>query len=334
MSLPEQLQKQVDQAEAIAAQFYGSKEGESSPESAATETPAEAAATETTEQAASQQTAAPQQREDENSETYAQRWRSLQGVYNATASKARELETRAAQLESLLTSLQNSPQPQQQIEQRHLREADTETFGADMVDFAKRAAKEEVAPLVSAIMALRDEVSALKGVTPVVNTLVANQRMSAQERFFQEVAVAVPDWQSINNDGKFHDWLLTPDPMTGITRQAYLADAQRLYDAPRAANIFNIWKQVSGVVPAAREQSRAQPNKAANELERQVAPGRASAAPVQTREQARMWSTDDITKFYADVRNGKYRSREAERAELERDIFLAQRDGRIQRSAA
>lgn len=334
MSLPEQIQKQVEAANAIAEQFYGNKETESSSETAATDTPA-AATTETTEQAASEQTAAPQaQREDENSETYAQRWRSLQGVYNATASKARELEQRAAQLEQLLTSLQNAPQPQQQIEQKHIRESDTETFGADMVDFAKRAAKEEVAPLVAAVMALRDEVAALKGVTPVVNTLVANQRMSAQERFFAEVAAAVPDWQSINNDGKFHDWLLTPDPMTGITRQAYLADAQRLYDAPRAANIFNIWKQVSGVVPAASEQSRAKPNKAANELERQVAPGRTSAAPVQAREQAKVWSTDDITKFYADVRTGKYRGREAERAELERDIFLAQREGRIQRSAA
>ena len=41
------------------------------------------------------------------------------------------------------------------------------------------------------------------------------------------------------------------------------------------------------------------------------------------------YSPDDIKLFFNDVRSGKYRGREAERDRIERDIFAAQRDGRI-----
>src|SRR6266850_1410710 len=52
---------------------------------------------------------------DENSETYAQRWRSLQGVYNATVRRERDLTARVQQLETMLSSLSQQPvSPQQQ----------------------------------------------------------------------------------------------------------------------------------------------------------------------------------------------------------------------------
>lgn len=330
MSLPEQLQKQVDEANAILEQVYPSedKSSEGASESGEpTETQAESNAT-------SPQSEAPTQREDENSETYAQRWRSLQGVYNATAQKARELEARTQNLEALIQTMQAPAAPRQEIATKFLTDADSTEYGNDMIDFAKRAAKEEIAPVLSAVLELRDQISRLSGVAPVVNNLVANQRVSAEEKFFGAIAKAVPDWERINFDTKFQEWLLTPDPMTGITRQTYLEDAQKSFDAARAVNIFNIWKQVTGVPPVAQQQDRAQPNRAANELERQIAPGRSNVASAPPPSQERTWSTTDITQFYADVRRGAYKGREAERAELERDIFLAQREGRIQRSAA
>ncbi len=43
--------------------------------------------------------------EDENSETYMQRWKSLQGIHHSTAQKARVLEDRVMQLEGLIASL-------------------------------------------------------------------------------------------------------------------------------------------------------------------------------------------------------------------------------------
>jgi hypothetical protein len=332
MSLPEQIQKQVDAAKVIIDQHYGRTEGEKPAEAAPAESPAPAP-TKAIEQAASVPSEKPPQNPGESDQSYQQRWRSLQGIYNSTAQRAKDLEQRNQQLESLIQSLQTQPKPQQQVNTQFLTEKDASDYGTEMIDFATRAAKQEIAPLLSVIGSLREEIAQLKGMVPTVSTLVNNQRMTAEEKFFAQIAQNVPDWAAINNDGKFHEWLLTDDPMTGIMRQTYLADAQKSFDSARVVNIFNTWKQVSGVVPA-QQQERARPNKAANELERQVAPGRSNAASAPVPAQDKIWTTADITKFYADVRNGKFKAREAERAELERDIFLAQRENRIQRSAA
>jgi hypothetical protein len=42
-----------------------------------------------------------------------------------------------------------------------------------------------------------------------------------------------------------------------------------------------------------------------------------------------MYAPGDIAKFFNDVKQGKYKGKEAERDRIERDIFAAQREGRI-----
>jgi len=46
-----------------------------------------------------------------------------------------------------------------------------------------------------------------------------------------------------------------------------------------------------------------------------------------------MYTPSDIQKFFNDVRIGRYKGREQERSRIERDIFAAQRENRIQRNA-
>ena len=41
------------------------------------------------------------------------------------------------------------------------------------------------------------------------------------------------------------------------------------------------------------------------------------------------YTTADIAAFYDDIRKGKFKGREDERAKIERDIFAAQAEGRI-----
>jgi hypothetical protein len=334
VSLPEQIQKQVEEANTIIEQHYGTGEAggdagqEGGEESAAPETAGQQVAP----APVANEPVTPPQAEDENSDTYAQRWRSLQGVYNRTAQERAAYEQRVQQLESLIANMQAAPQQAQQFQPTaQVTDKDVETFGDDLIDVARRVTRDEMAPLVGTLQALRDEIASLKGVVPVVNTVAAQARMSAEERFFSALAREVPDWEQVNGNQRFHEWLLTPDPMTGITRQTYLVDAQRSHNVPLVANIFNAWKEISGV--AAQPQTQSKPNRARNELEMQVAPGRSLSAAPNTQSQEKQWDVNDITKFYEDVRKGIFKGREAERAEIERDIFLAQRDGRIRRAA-
>jgi hypothetical protein len=66
----------------------------------------------------------------------------------------------------------------------------------------------------------------------------------------------------------------------------------------------------------------------------QVAPGRSrgSGSPANANK-AKVYSPQDIQKFFDDVRSGKYKGREQERSRTERDIFAAQRENRIQVNA-
>lgn len=333
MSLPEQIQKQVDEAKAIVEKHYGvpdesKPEGTPSADSASTE--ASPAAEVVVPPVVEGNT---QQRVDENDESFAQRWRSLQGIYNTTNRELTQQRDRNRQLEELIATMQ-APKPEPvQIAQKFLTDADSTEYGNDMVDFARRAAKEEMAPVVGAIMTLREELAALRGVVPTVNRVAANQQQTANEKFFAQLGSRVSDWETINSDPNFHNWLLSADPLTGINRQTYLEDAHRSLNVDRVVSIFSTWKNAAGAITSDVQQ-RATPNRNASELELQVAPGRSTAATTTSQKQEKVWSAADITKFYEDSRRGVFKGREAERAELERDIFIAQREGRIVRRAA
>ena len=102
-----------------------------------------------------------------------------------------------------------------------------------------------------------------------------------------------------------------------------LEDAQRKLDSKRVATFFSTYEQATGNANDARETRSSN-----SELVKQVAPGRGrSTKPVAG--EGKTYSRADITKFFEDVRFGKYKGREDERAKKERDIFAAQQEGRI-----
>jgi hypothetical protein len=68
-------------------------------------------------------------------------------------------------------------------------------------------------------------------------------------------------------------------------------------------------------------------------LERQVAPGRSRGSSGAANQTSKSYTPDDIKAFFNDVRSGKFKGREAERDRTERDIFAAQREGRIMQAS-
>lgn len=331
MSLPEQIQKQVDEAKSIIEQHYGTPAPEGGAPVLTTDAPAAPVS-----DAAPETPAAPATPSAEE-KTFEQRWRSLQGIYNAQAQELNNTKQRIAQLEQVLATMQSTPAvaPPAPPAQRNVTEADAEEFGDRYVDFVQRATSDASAALVATIESLKAEVAQLKSLAPVVNTVAATQRKSAADQFFVDIATAVPDWQSTNADPRFHEWLVTPDPMTGIARQTYLESAQNSLDSARAVNIFRAWaQQNSGPQAVTPPAAPPTPTPTITELERQIAPGRTTATVAPTQNALRQWTPEDVTAFYDDVRRGVYKGREAERAETERDLFRAQREGRMARKAA
>ena len=264
-------------------------------------------------------------------ETFEKRYRSLQGMYNAEVprlhAERRELANRVQQLEQLIASMNAEPAISQAPApaQKLVTEQDIEDYG-DSIEVMRRVFREEMSSKDTEINDLKKLVRQMQGtVIPQVHQLSQSHAVSNEQRFWADLQTAVPDWQSINGDQEFQAWLLEVDGLTGIPRQTYLDDAQRNMDARRVANFFTTWKGMTGSQDA-RTPRESQP---ASELERQVAPGKGRSGGAKPQGKAKTYTPEDIKEFFSGVQKGKYKGRETERDRIERDIFAAQREGRI-----
>tara|TARA_R100001460_G_scaffold83849_2_gene124795 strand:- start:844 stop:1887 length:1044 start_codon:yes stop_codon:yes gene_type:complete len=345
MSLPKQVQKQSEDVQALYKELNnetaetnaGLDSGEKAPEEkqaeASTEVPVNENTTATSDSVEKQATESDAEEHstadtEVKKESWEQKYKTLQGMYNKEVpslnAQNRELNSRVSQLETLLGDLNKQETPVQETPvEKLITEDDVKEYG-DSIDVMRRAAKEEVAGQLGRVAQLEKELAALKGVVPQVQQVQQQQKTSSEKQFWDDLNREVPNWNEVNSDPDFQSWLLEVDPLTGISRQTYLEDAQRKQDAGRVVNFFNTFAKVSGKDTSAREKSATQ----SAELEKQVAPGRGRAGqPVSNN--AKTYSPKDIEKFFKDVRTGKYKGREDERSRMERDIFAAQREGRI-----
>lgn len=265
-----------------------------------------------------------------SNETAEQRYRTLQGMYNADTGRLRmenqQLNNRLSQLEQLLSNMSNQAASSQapQTFEKLVTDKDVEEYG-DSIDVMRRVTKEENSAAMRRVAELEQMVRQMQtSIVPRVEQVAHRQAVSAEQVFWSDLTALVPDWREINADQNFQGWLMSVDPLTGATRQTYLEDAQRNLDSRRVATFFATWQHLSG-------QAVAQPPRhaPASELDKQVAPGRSRGNGAPSGDQAKTYSPQDIAKFFADVRKGVYAGKEAERDRIERDIFSAQRENRI-----
>lgn len=257
-----------------------------------------------------------------------QRYRTLQGMYNADTARLRaekqELTSRVEQLEKLISSLSAQPAQAAPVQSKLITDKDIEDYG-DSIEVMRRVTKEETSLYQQKIADLENVIRNLQAsVVPRVEQVAQRQAQSAEQAFWSDLSAVVPEWRDINQSKDFHSWLLEVDPLTGVTRQSHLENAQRSLDARRVAAFFTAWQGLTGhrIAQEPRDAAKSQ-------LEKQVAPGRSRSAAAPAGDKPKTYSPSEISKFFDDVRKGVYRGRETERDRIERDIFAAQRENRI-----
>jgi hypothetical protein len=132
----------------------------------------------------------------------------------------------------------------------YLTSDDEKNFGPELLDVAIRAAQHAVAP---ELQRLHDE-----------NAQLQDQLNSATKMALdRELDAAVPNWREINNDPRFHAWLLLPEPYSGVIRDRLLKDAAQAANAQRVISIFRGFLREVGAAgqapasPASQRTSRA-----------------------------------------------------------------------------
>jgi len=350
MTLPEQIRKQTEAVQELYKQINGEGTGDTpvveADDSQAGDNagydsgyvPADtpSANEEASPSPANEQTAGGKKRKSEETQTLAQKYRTLQGMYNAEVPRLhqqnREMVGRVQQLEQLLATLSasaiNTPAMSQSSSERLVSDKDVEEYG-ESLDVMRKVSREEYIPMVQKIAQLEQTIQRLQNnVVPQVQNLTQRQAANTEQQFWAQLSQVVPNWKQINDDADFQTWLLQGDPLTGISRQTILEDAQRSYDVARIASFFRAWAEITGQVNVAQNPQR---NASTSELEKQVAPGRGrnGSNTSVTSTNGRTYTPNDIRTFFDAVRQGRYKGREQERDRIERDIFAAQREGRI-----
>lgn len=321
MSLPKQVLAQAEEAERLEKQLLGQ------PDEPAPETPPEGEPN--GEQPVAQPEPVPVQPEahpqpvDPEEETWQARYKALQGKFNAEVPRLHsEVKELSSQLNAALTRLDEATRQAKEAPKSAeplVTDQDVEAFGSDLIDVIKRQATEVARQEMAAEL---DRVEAEKQQLLEQLNGVSERQMSNDRRvFFADLERLVPDYEAVNMDPRFLDWLAEADPLSGMPRQEYLNNAYGMFDVQRTATVFNTWKQIVGA-PQARQPAK--------KLERQVAPGTSKVSTQATQSsQERLWSQAEIEGFYRDVQKGAFRGNEAEQARIEAEIDLAVVEGRI-----
>lgn len=179
-------------------------------------------------------------------------------------------------------------------------------FGPEMVELARLTAQELMAKERERIRKeIQNEMHAkYQGEVSDLKEYVAQDRKQS----FQDVLRdRVPNWESINAEPGWLEWLGEADPLTGRTRQELLDEAANSLDAKRVAAFFLEYQRL------------AKANDPREQLQRQVAPGK-SKGTVEPRER-RKFSETDYERLMTEVRQGKWRGREKELEAREREIW-------------
>jgi len=251
------------------------------------------------------------------------RYKSIKGKYDAEVPRLQsEINDLRNQLQTALARIDKVTKPTEQAPQPLVTDKDVEAFGSDLIDVIARKAREvaqaEFAPKIAQLEAENAQLSG------ELNGVSERQTDSARAMYFADLRREVPDWEALNVDQRFMDWLAEVDPLSGYPRQEYLNRAFASLDVGRTAVLFNTFKELSAPPPT---QAKPQPSK---QLQRQVAPGTSRASTAATADaNSRIWLLSEIDQFYNEIRRGDFKGREAEQVRIEAEIDHAVAEGRI-----
>lgn len=260
-------------------------------------------------------------------ESWEHRYNSMKGRFDRAQSQLTQQAERIASLERTLAAMQAQPRDNSSATElraeRLITPEEEQDYGSDFLNVVGKKAKEEMLPLVRKY---EDEIAGLKAQLAGVGNYVAQD---AQSRMMSSLDVSVPNWRDQNVNPEFLNWLALPDPYSGTIRHEMLKAAWERHDAPRVAAFFTGFLSEEAAFRPAGSETPAKPAGKIS-LETLAAPGRAKTAAASSAPAEKPLITSaQISKFYADVASGRYNGRDEEKMRFEKQIFDAQREGRI-----
>ena len=225
------------------------------------------------------------------------KYKTLQGKYNAEIGRLQaSLRDLQAENEALKTELKTL---KEMIEKQNRSATDDEILQNLKDSFPELY---DVLKQMSSRFVTRDELEKLK------SEVTQEFKPIFRTTFESQLTALVPDWQELNVDPEFINWLQQKAPFSTKTLHELMLEAFNQGDAQAVAQFFIEYKK----------QRTPQPSQNVAPAGRQV---------VQQTTSPRLIKREEITKFYRDCALGKYTPEEKARKEAE--IARAIKEGRV-----
>lgn len=319
MALPKNVQRQLDEAEALAAQQNQQPAvvADVSQLQAPPPTPTPAPVAQ-----------APVEPQAPPAEDWQHKYKTLQGVFQAEVPGLRaqvkrfesELAAAREQISTLTAVVRKQPETPPPATPQ-IDERDARAFGEDMVEMVNRYAQRTFAMAEQRIGQLASTFDQrIKALEQAVTGVSQRTESTMESQFYATLDQLVPDWKAINTAPEWLEWLGQVDEVYNVPRQTALDVAFERRDAPRVAAVFKQYLKSKPVKPAA-----------AATMQTLITPSEGGGGPVNppTPQAKPVLTQKAVQQFYLDVAKGRYRSNDADRIRLENEIDLAAREGRI-----
>lgn len=328
MALPKQVQEQADQADALQLELYGDKQTtESSVTTASVVTPDAQQQADPAPTPAPAPATEPASKPDapEDTTDWKQKYKTIQGMYDAEVphlqGKVKNLTDTVSELTekvSELTSKLRERDTTAAVESRRnlVTDDDRREFGDEMIDFARKVAREETAELVAQLEASSAEIAELK------QRLSETGEQVVTASFEHRLAQLVPDFAQVNVDRKWIEWLNEVDPMLRGPRMTAAQAAYAQGDAEGVAHFVRLFKE-------SQQPAESPIHAPSTELESQIQPATAAAEAPSASPKGQQYTDADIRRMFKRVMELNVAGNTEAAKKLEMEIDSAYREGRV-----
>jgi hypothetical protein len=309
MALPRQVEEQLKELEAIEKQLSEAQNPQSqepAPE------PTEPEKVEQQPEVKPEKLVEPEVPE----ETWQQKYRTLKGMYDAEVprlhSQVKELSSRMEQVQREMAA--PKPEVKPATKEKLVTDADVQAFGEDLIEVQRKVAREVASEFRDELDTMRAENNKLR------EQLTATGNQVSEASFEQRLHRLVPDFQEINTDPKWVEWLDEVDPFLRAPRKTVAQEAFNRGDAEGVAHYVGMFR---GIKPVE------QTNTKAAELERQIQPNRSASSASIGSPKGATYTDSQIQKMFIKSATLASSGKLDEAQKLEAEIDAAYREKRV-----
>ena len=250
-------------------------------------------------------------------EKWEQKYKTLKGMYDAEVPR---LHAQVKDLTARLDNLQRAPEPKPEpkaaaVHEKLVTDADVQAFGEDLIEVQRKVAREVASEFRKDLDDLKAENVKLR------EQLNTTGNKVSESTFETRLHRLVPDFEEINVDPRWIDWLNEVDPLLRGPRKSVAEQAYVTGDAEGVAHYVKMFKDSLGTVE--------QPKPKAAELERQIQPSRSAASAPSTSQKGKVYTDSQIQDLYRKASQMASRGQLEDARKLEAEIDAAFMEGRV-----